>query len=220
MALGIKLDFPSIGEPVGSFEEVQALHPDLPYYVASCSRPEYMKNKGCNQWDNCSHAWKGGRPEGVVCEINKPNGAFVVNCLHCRDALHMKEQIEMNRGFVKFVGGTGTKYKLRGTKRMHPRVDPSCPQCVIGNCTAHVDNVEEREVKALPPAAEHAELRRFAMRQEIAEERGRSQDATRERAYYGLINQPLMPAAPVDESKETPANQGGFERGEADADRG
>lgn len=211
--------YPFIGKPVGGKAEVAALDERLIETVATCSKRIKGENMGCHCWardvgQSCEFAFKGDRPQYVACRINDDiEGTTTIAVLHCQDAVLVKDSTELNGGYVEFLGGEGTQVEMQGSRRKHPTVDPTCPECIKGNCLAHESQAFIHTVPAFPAAADHKLLKMFAKRQMLRDIHKNEAERANQKRVYGNVPEPGKEPEP-DEQEAEPAGGGTRHRGQ------
>lgn len=171
--VNLEEDYPQISQPVGSSKEVQDLEVPL-RNVATCTVHSEGESgsMGCPVWKLCDRAYRGSRPQNEIMKTITKEGGIRVYHDACFNNIRREVQLDKSGGYAAVIGSEGDTYLSRGSVKRHPKRDPDCPDCIKGECNIWDDKTDIPQLcPEFPAAADHDELKKFAMIKE-ARERG------------------------------------------------
>lgn len=131
------------GLPIGIYEELIE-HGLDPKVFGSCSAPG-PENRGCVAWKKCRFIQYRDRmngyigPENIGCIVITPENAADGKIMTCAEFYQtglnaMREHSADSGSIVEIVGLVGSEVLTQGSRRLHMKKDPNCPDCQKNSC--------------------------------------------------------------------------------------
>lgn len=199
------------GYPIGTYEALIA-HKLNPKRFGSCSAPS-ATNKGCGSFHHCRFLEYRDKlnersgPGNVGVLMITPQNAAANHIMACYDyyiggADGTRRNSDENGWVVQIIGLEGATVKDRGSRRAHPKKDPSCPACASGTCNKMTQYVEPRVIPKFPRLGEANQTTtdsNFALEMRTLAMKNLDNDRT---------EAALKHQVPAESSPEVPAHEG------------